>query len=103
MKSDTDGPNRLPGKSRLTLLRSNTGMSSVGLVVACRATCRTPRVLDELALLDVSCAGGSRVRQELCPAVPGSGGAARAPVDGCMAVGRLHVAPFYATWSLSIE
>lgn len=28
MSSDTDGPNRLPGRSRLTLFRSNTGMSS---------------------------------------------------------------------------
>lgn len=36
MRSDTDGPNRLPGTSRLTLLRSNTGMSSVGLGVAWR-------------------------------------------------------------------
>lgn len=28
MRSDTDGPNRFPGKSRLTLFRSNTGMPS---------------------------------------------------------------------------
>lgn len=28
---DTDGPNKLPGKSRLTLFRSNTGMSSACL------------------------------------------------------------------------
>lgn len=29
MRRDTDGPNKLPGRSRLTLLRSNSGMSSV--------------------------------------------------------------------------
>lgn len=33
MSRDTEGPNKLPGKSRLTLLRSNTGMLVV--VVAC--------------------------------------------------------------------
>ncbi|CAH2080319.1 unnamed protein product, partial [Iphiclides podalirius] len=32
MRSDTDGPNKLPGKSRLTLFRSNVGISSSGVV-----------------------------------------------------------------------
>lgn len=29
ISSETEGPNRLPGKSKLTLFRSKTGMSSV--------------------------------------------------------------------------
>lgn len=32
MRRDTDGPNKLPGKSRLTLFRSNVGMSSPEVV-----------------------------------------------------------------------
>lgn len=35
MRRETEGPNKLPGKSRLTLFLSNSGMSS--LVVAWRA------------------------------------------------------------------
>lgn len=38
MRSDTDGPNRFPGKSRLTLFRSKVGIgSSVVEEEACRA------------------------------------------------------------------
>lgn len=110
MRSDTDGPNRLPGNSRLTLLRSNTGMSSVGLVAACRVACRAPRlvryVLDELTALGVSGDGRCRVRKELWSAVPSVSvdRAVRlraADPEGSVAIGSLHIAPFYAISKLS--
>ncbi|CAH2218142.1 jg23186 [Pararge aegeria aegeria] len=75
MRSDTDGPNRFPGKSRLTLLRSNTGISSAGVDAAWRVTraeLRLRRVLGGLGFQRVRGAcrthgsQGSRLRQRTC-------------------------------------
>ncbi|CAH2095030.1 unnamed protein product [Euphydryas editha] len=115
MRSDTDGPNRLPGTSRLTLLRSNTGMLSVGFTVAWRCS----RVFEALAVPEALCAC-LRLRIRVPDARPGgvleariacvtdgdrcsrlnAGEAAR--VSAVLA-GRLHVAPLCDTRRVSTE
>lgn len=109
IRSDTDGPNRLPGKSRLTLLRSNTGMSSAGFGAAWRgprlrrAELRPRGLLGGLGLVvrrgpvrvgDHSAAASCLPPVAVLPCPESRGSVSRESVSrGTVSLRRLHVAP----------